>query len=142
MAPEYRKRGNGKTLIYIPGIEGTAKLLYKHEDELIRDYTVVSVPLRPFGRYGLSQLVDDVIAIAREAGPAPVSVLAESFGGVVAVATCLACPGLIDKMILVNSFPWFSQRSKIRLGVALFSFLPYSLLKAYRTRRSRNELFS
>src|SRR6266481_8141328 len=136
MLPQFNKTGSGKTLIYIPGIEGTGKLLYKHEKDLSRDHTVVSVPLRPNGNYGLDQLVDDIQLIAAGVGPSPISVLAESFGGLVAITTALANPALIDKMILLNSFPWFRQRAKIRSGVALFSILPYPLLKAYRTNRS------
>jgi len=142
MLPQFNKTGSGKTLIYIPGIEGTGKLLYKQERDLSRDHTVVSVPLRPNGNYGLDRLVDDIQLIATEVGPSPITVLAESFGGLVAVATALANPTLIDKMILLNSFPRFQQRAKIHSGVALFSILPYSLIKAYRTNRSRDELFS
>src|SRR5947199_3517299 len=45
-------------------------------------------------------------------------------------------------MILVNSFASFPNRAKINLGVALYSVLPYSLLKAYRTRTAGSTLFS
>jgi pimeloyl-ACP methyl ester carboxylesterase len=140
--PLYRVEGEGKVLIYIPGIEGTARLLFKQIDDLCRVRRVVSVPLRPEGQYGLDRLVADVKWIAGQVTNEPVTLLAESFGGLVAIATALAHPNLVDGMILLNTFPCFAQRAKIRSAVALLSVLPYSLFKAYRTGRSRDELFS
>ncbi|HEV2764643.1 MAG TPA: alpha/beta fold hydrolase, partial [Pyrinomonadaceae bacterium] len=43
---------------------------------------------------------------------------------------------------LVNTFPFFAQRAKIRLGVAVFSLLPLVLLKFHRTGSARRVLFS
>jgi pimeloyl-ACP methyl ester carboxylesterase len=138
----YTVCGSGKTFLYIPGIEGTGRVLYRHIDDLSRDHQVISLRLRGEGNYKLDALVDDVVAVAREVPARQITVLAESFGGLVALAAALGSPGLFERMILLNTFPWFEQRAKIRMGVALFSLMPYSLLKAYRTKRSRDELFS
>jgi pimeloyl-ACP methyl ester carboxylesterase len=140
--PAYFKHGSGKTFLYIPGLEGTGKLLYKQLEDLSRDHTVLSMPLRAEGPYRLDRLVEDAIWVTEQNDSSDITVLAESFGGLVAIATALARPDLFRRMILLNTFPWFRQRSKIRAGVALFSLLPYSLFKVYRARRSRDELFS
>jgi 3-oxoadipate enol-lactonase len=140
--PAYRTYGSGKPLLYLPGLEGTGQMFYKQIDDLSRDHRVITLTLRPHGRYGLDRLVEDVEWVLQHSGAGRATVVGESFGGLLTMATALARPGIIERMILVNTFPWFAQRAKIRMGVALFSLLPYSLMKAYRTRNSRNELFS
>lgn len=141
--PVYQKQGKGPPFIYICGIEGTGKLFYKQADDLARDHTLINFPLRPLGRYAMQDLVDDLVWIIKDAGfERGATILGESFGGLLAMAAALAHPELFERMILVNTFARFAERAKINLGVALFSILPYSLMKAYRTRSSRRELFS
>ena len=139
---EYHKQGSGPPFVYVSGIEGTGKNFYKQAADLARDHTVISFPLRPTGRYGMETLVSDFIEVLREAGLERVTVLAESFGGLLALSAALKYPNYFERMILVNSFAAFPHRAKINLGVALYSVLPYSLLKAYRTRSAPRTLFS
>jgi 3-oxoadipate enol-lactonase len=141
-SPAYTQRGKGRTFLYIAGIEGTGQLFYKQIEDLSRDHQVITFPFRPDGLYNIEQLIEDVEWILKDAGAVETTVLGESFGGLLTIATALARPELFSRIILLNTFPWFQQRAKINLGVALFSILPYSLFKAYRTRRSRDELFS
>jgi pimeloyl-ACP methyl ester carboxylesterase len=142
MVPEYWKQGSGPPFVYVSGIDGTGKLFFKQAEDLARDHTVLSFPLRGEGRYGLSQLVDDLAAVVGDAGFRSATFLGESFGGLLVMAAALARPEMFERMILVNTFPYFAQRAKIHLGVALFRLLPYALLKAHRTRAARHVLFS
>lgn len=142
MKPYYEKQGSGLPFLYVCGIEGTGKLFYKQAEDLARDHTVITFPLRPVGRYDMTNLVDDLSWIVRDAGFERVTVLGESFGGLLSMAAARARPRMFERMILVNTFPFFAERARIRLGVAAFSLLPYRLLKAYRTRASRCQLFS
>src|ERR1044071_1322067 len=139
---EYHKQGSGPAFVYVSGIEGTGKNFYKQAADLARDHTVINFPLRPQGRYGMAELVDDLIYVIRDSGFERVTVLGESFGGSLVLAAALAHPVYFERMILVNSFASFPHRAKINLGVALYSVLPYSLLKAYRTKTARHTLFS
>jgi aminoacrylate hydrolase len=139
---EYHKQGSGPAFVYVSGIEGTGKNFYKQAADLARDHTVISFPLRPQGRYGMNALVEDLIGVIRDAGFERVTVLGESFGGSLVLAAALAYPDYFERMILVNSFASFPHRAKINLGVALYSVLPYSLLKAYRTKTAPHTLFS
>jgi pimeloyl-ACP methyl ester carboxylesterase len=90
----------------------------------------------------METLVDDFVAVIRDAGFERVTVLGESFGGLLVLAAALIHPHYFERMILVNSFAAFPDRAKINLGVALYSVLPYSLLKAYRTRNAGRTLFT
>jgi proline iminopeptidase len=90
----------------------------------------------------MEALVDDLIKVICEAGFERVTVLAESFGGLLVLSAALRYPTFFERMILVNSFASFPHRAKINFGVALYSVLPYSLLKAYRTRTAPRTLFS
>ena len=140
--PEYHQQGSGPCFVYVSGIEGTGKNFYKQAADLARDHTVISFPLRPEGRYGMSQLVEDLVGVIRNTGFERVTILGESFGGLLVLAAALNHPGFFERMILVNSFASFPHRAKINLGVALYSVLPYSLLKAYRTKTAPHTLFS
>ena len=138
----YQKQGSGPAFLYVSGIEGTGRNFYKQAADLERDHTVISFPLRPVGRYGMQQLVEDLTWVIRDTGFERVTVLGESFGGLLVLAAALAHPNYFERMILVNSFASFPHRAKINLGVALYSVLPYSLLKAYRTKTAPRTLFS
>jgi pimeloyl-ACP methyl ester carboxylesterase len=139
---EYHKQGSGPPFVYVSGIEGTGKNFYKQAADLKRDHTVVSFPLRPVGRYGMETLVDDFVSVIRDAGFERATVLGESFGGLLVLAAALKYPFYFERMILVNSFAAFPHRAKINLGVALYSVLPYSFLKAYRTKNAGSTLFT
>ena len=139
---EYRKQGSGPAFVYVSGIEGTGRNFYKQAADLERDHTVISFPMRAEGRYGMETLVEDFVSVVRSAGVERATVLGESFGGLLVLATVLAHPSLFERIILVNSFASFPNSAKINLGVALYSILPYSLLKAYRTRNAGRTLFS
>lgn len=140
MSVEYLKVGVGPPFIYVCGIEGTGRLFYRQAEDLARDHTVISFAMRGEGRYGLSELVEDLAWVVRDAGAEGATVLGESFGGLLTMATALEHPELFKRLILVNTFPYFKQRAKIHLGCALFS-LSYPLMKAYRTLSARGVLF-
>lgn len=142
MKPEYEKDGNGPPFIYVSGLEGSGKLFYKQARDLARDHTVVTFPLRPHGRYTMSDLINDLVWIVRDVGAEPATFLGESFGGLVVLAAAYAHPEIFERMILVNTFPFFTQRAKINLGVWLYSLLPYGLIKGYRTATAPRVLFS
>jgi len=141
MSVEYRKEGSGPAFVYVSGIEGTGRLFYKQAADLARDHTVVSFPLRGEGRYSLERLVEDLAWVVREVGAGPATVLGESFGGLLTMATALEYPKLFERMILVNTFPHFRQRARIHAGCVLFrAFQP--LINVHRTRTARSVLFS
>ena len=142
MGVEYKAQGSGPGFVYVCGVEGTGELFYRQADDLARDHTVITFPLRPRGSYGMSQLVDDLAWVVRDAGLGRATFLGESFGGLLTLAAALERPEMFERIILLNTFPHFSQRARIRVGCMLFSLLPYALVKAHRTRTARHVLFS
>ena len=142
MVPEYRIEGSGPAFVYVCGLEGTGELFYKQAADLARDHTLITFPLRGRGSYPMSELVDDLARIVRDAGFERATFLGESFGGLLTMATALEHPRMFERMILVNTFPHFVQRARINLGVLCFSLLPYPFMKAHRTRTARHVLFS
>lgn len=139
MNPTYCKHGNGAAFVYVCGIEGSGKLFYKQIDDLARDHTVLTLPLRPHGRYAMKDLVEDLRFTVRDAGFERATVWGESFGGMIVMSAALAHPEICERMILVNTFPYFENRRRINSGVALFSLFP-SLLKFYRRRDSHRSV--
>src|SRR5207253_11470984 len=109
--------------------------------DLSRDHKIVTMPLRGEGRYEMSHLVEDLAWVVRDAGAVGATVLGESFGGLLTMATALEHPDLFGRLILLNTFPHFTQRAKINLGCMLFSAF-YPMMKAHRTLVARSVLFS
>jgi pimeloyl-ACP methyl ester carboxylesterase len=142
MNVEYRRQGSGPPIVYVSGIEGTGKLFYKQAADLELDHTVISFPLRGEGRYEMGRLVEDLAGVVRAASIDKATFVAESFGGLLTMATALEYPTLFERLILVNTFPYFTQRLRINLGVLLFSLLPYQMIRAHRTRNARHVLFT
>src|SRR5438270_4394935 len=140
MSVEYKVEGSGPPFVYVCGIEGSGRLFYKQTEDLARDHTVISFPLRGEGRYAMSRLVEDLAWVLRDVGGGRATVLGESFGGLLTMATALEHPEMFERMILVNTFPHFAQRAKIQAGCLLFSLF-YPALKAHRTRVARRVLF-
>lgn len=139
MSLEYQRYGNGAAFVYVCGIEGSGKLFYKQIDDLARDHTVLTMPLRPRGRYAMKDLIEDLRFVVRDAGFERATIWGESFGGMIVMSAALAHPEIFERMILVNAFPYFENRRKIESGVALFSLFP-SLLKFYRRRDSHRSV--
>jgi pimeloyl-ACP methyl ester carboxylesterase len=142
MSVEYRVQGSGPPIVYVSGIEGTGKLFYKQAADLERDHTIISFPLRGEGRYGMPQLIEDLAWVVRDARAEKATFVGESFGGLLTMAAALAEPELFERLILVNTFPFFSQRARIKLGVLLFSLLPRHMIRVHRTRNARHVLFT
>jgi pimeloyl-ACP methyl ester carboxylesterase len=142
MRVEYRMEGSGPPLVYVGGVEGTGRLFYKQAEDLARDHTVVSFAMRGTGRYQMDELIEDLAWVVGRAGAGPATVLGESFGGLLTLAAALARPEMFERMILVNTFPYFFQRVRITLGVSLLTLVPRPVITAHQTRAARHFLFS
>ncbi len=128
LPPEYRIEGNGPVLIYIPGLDGTGELFFKQSPGLVRTHRVVTFRLREHGSFTYDDLADDVAAIISAIGERRATLVAESFGGGVALTFALRYPAMIEQLVLVNTFARYRERVRIRLGARLASILPFQLL--------------
>jgi len=111
--------------LLIPGLDGTGGLFYRQIEALAKSCRVIVCAYPPGGTCDLSGLTR---GLGHEtAGEAPHSVLvfAESFGGLVALNYVLEYPERVKRLVLVNSFPFFRRRLRIRMARALAGFLKF-----------------
>lgn len=94
-------------VVYLPGIDGTGRLLYRQE-RLLAGFNVRCVSYPQDDRHTYVDLVKLGIAALEETGPGVV--LAESFGGAVALMVALERPDLVKQLVLVNTFARYPRR--------------------------------
>lgn len=128
----YRVSGAGPLLVFISGLDGTGELFFKQEPLLCRSYRVVTFRHRDSGDFNYEDLADDVAEIIRELGERRATVIGESFGGGVAMTFALRYPEMLDRLVIVNSFPRYREQAKIKLTAWLFSTIPFRILRPGR----------
>jgi 3-oxoadipate enol-lactonase len=109
--------------MYLPGLDGTGRLL--HRQTALHDHYQVlceSYPQDHATTY--EEMAATAITHLEEAGGRPSVLLAESFGGAVALTLVLTRPDLVERMILVNTFAHFPAPLRIRLAAWLGRFFP------------------
>lgn len=134
--------GDGPTLAYVPGIDGTGQMLFGAESRLaarFRLHRLRYVGTRAEGAALYAQLADTALDALPD-GPA--IVLAESFGGAVALTMALRAPERVAALCLVNTFARFPSRVRIRLGAQLAPIAPDALLGLGRRLVARRVFFS
>jgi pimeloyl-ACP methyl ester carboxylesterase len=134
--PRYRVEGSGPLLIYVAGLDGTGELLFKQASGLACSHRVVTFRSREDGRFTYEDLADDVAAIIHDLGEQQAIILGESFGGTVALSFALRYPDMVERLVVVNSFPRFRKRLTISLGVRLASGWLFRLLWPVRRAAS------
>jgi pimeloyl-ACP methyl ester carboxylesterase len=134
--PQYRVEGSGPLLVYIAGLDGTGQLFFKQAPRLKSAYRVVTFRSRDNGQFTYDDLADDVAAIIRDLGEHRATILGESFGGTVALNFSLRYPAMVERLVVINSFPRFRKRMTIKLGVRLASGVSFRLLWPLRRAAS------
>jgi pimeloyl-ACP methyl ester carboxylesterase len=134
----YRVEGAGPLLIYVAGLDGTGDLFYKQVPALARTHRVVTYRQRETGRFTYDDLTADLATIIAEQGEPRATLVGESFGGTVALHFALRFPALTERLVIVNSFPRFRGRARIKLAARLARAMPWSL--TWLARASANHL--
>ncbi len=112
--------------LLIPGLDGTGLLFYRQLEALGRKYRVL-----PWS-YGLKTDADlnDLICDLRRATimepAASILLVGESFGGLVAIGYALKCPDRVGRLVLINTFPYYRRRLRVRLARALTPLLRFN----------------
>lgn len=135
-APQYCIQGSGPLLVYISGLDGTGELFFKQAPRLAESYRVVTFRQRDDGDFSYEDLADDVAAIIGDTGERRVTLIAESFGGGVALMFALRHPQMVGRLVIVNSFPRYRQRLRIRLAAWFTSWLPFKAIWPLRCAAS------
>jgi pimeloyl-ACP methyl ester carboxylesterase len=123
---KYNRIGEGPPIVYIPGLDGTGKLFVRQAEQLKSEFTVITFALRNEPHFTYSDLVSDVVSILDEEKIQKATIVGESFGGTIALHFALQHQDRIQRLILVNTFPFFRRRLRLKLARLLLplAFVP------------------
>lgn len=108
-------------VVYLPGVDGTGRLLYR-QTRLRSEFTLRCVSYPQDDTHTYADLVALGVRALEETGPGVV--LAESFGGAVALMVALARPDLVRRLVLVNTFARYPRRLFIDVAGLFGPLLP------------------
>jgi len=115
----YTKTGAGPLLIYVPGLDGTGELFFRQVAGLSDHYSVVTYPFRQEPPFDYEDLMQDIIEIIDNEKRESAIIVAESFGGTVGLHFALHHGNRVNRLVLVNTFPYFRRRFLLGLGTML-----------------------
>jgi len=119
---------NAPLFVYLPGMDGTGKLLQNQADRLVENFDLRCLAIRTDNYSTWNDLARDTAElISRELEQKTnkeVYLCGESFGGCLALKTALAAPKLIKKLILVNPASCFNQLPILSWGADITALVP------------------
>ena len=120
-------------VILVPGLEGTGLLFYRQVALLSTHHTVITARLRD-DAMRMDELVADLHGLVSRAAPAGgrVTLIGESFGGALTLSYALAHPDRIDRLVILNSFPYFEPQARLWLGYHLLLATPWGVMPLVR----------
>ena len=121
-------RQNAPLFVYLPGMDGTGKLLQTQVDKLATCFDLRCLAIREDSYSNWQTLAQDtvelIIAELASKHNQEVYLCGESFGGCLALKTALVKPSIVDKLILVNPASSFNQFPLLGLGADITPWLP------------------
>ncbi len=131
--PRLTARGNGRPVILVPGMNGTADLFYRQVPLLEQSYRVATYSLRDDAE-SLDALAADLANVVDVVAPSErqAIIVGESFGGAVALTTALRYPDRVESLIILNSFPHFGPQVRLRMAIAGLKILPWGAMPLVR----------
>ncbi|MGF1589564.1 MAG: alpha/beta fold hydrolase [Pleurocapsa sp.] len=114
--------------VYLPGMDGTGKLLQTQSDDLAASFDLRCLSIRIDNHSTWQELAKDTVQLIKteltRKTNSEVYLCGESFGGCLALKTALAAPSLIKKLVLVNPASCFNQLPILSWGADITSWLP------------------
>lgn len=108
--------GAGPPIVYVPGIDGTGRMTMGLEERLRERFRVVRLRYDTDGPDTYEALAASVLACVARAGLDDATLLAESFGGAVAVTAALRDPARVRALALVNTFCRYPHPLRLRIA--------------------------
>ena len=119
-------------LVLVPGLDGTGLLYYRQVPLLERRYQVTTHRLRDTA-VAIGELVAELDArVNAVASGARVTLVGESFGGALSLSYTLAHPERVARLVILNSFPFFTPQARLWLGYQLLRATPWGVMRAVR----------
>ena len=114
--------------VYLPGMDGTGKLLQTQSDRLVANFDLRCLSIRTDDYSTWQDLATDTVKLIKSElankTNQEVYLCGESFGGCLALKTAIAAPNLIKKLILVNPASCFNQLPLLSWGVNIAPWMP------------------
>jgi pimeloyl-ACP methyl ester carboxylesterase len=135
--PDYDWRlsvqGTGEALVLVPGMDGTGQLFYRQTPSLSESFRTATYALRSDART-MDILVDDLARVIDIVAPEArrAVVVGESFGGALAMSFALTRPEQVSALVVLNSFPYFAPRFRLRLARYGLALLPSGAMSLIR----------
>ncbi len=120
------------TIVLVPGLDGTAELFYRQIAPLARRFNVVAFPLPDRRRASMDDLVDDLAALITEVTRDGAILCGESFGGALSMSLALRHPELVKGLVIVNSFPYLSNRLQLAVAPWVIKTIPWAAMPVVR----------
>ncbi|MGH7680322.1 MAG: alpha/beta fold hydrolase [Gemmatimonadaceae bacterium] len=129
--------GQGPPLVYVPGLDGTGALFYRQIPALSRRFRVATYTLRDSATE-IGTLIADLARVIRDVAPGgePPVLVAESFGGALAMSFALEHPAMVRHLVILNSFPFFRPQLRLRLATAGLHLMPWGAMRLMRRMTS------
>jgi 3-oxoadipate enol-lactonase len=122
-----------KTIVLVPGLDGTAQFFYRQIPQLSKKLRVVTHPLPDDPECTMHSLVSELeTVIAALAPEEDVFLCGESFGGALSLSFALEHPNLLRGLVILNSFPRVRKRFQLCLGPALLKLMPWGAMSTVR----------
>jgi pimeloyl-ACP methyl ester carboxylesterase len=114
-------------------MDGTGQLFYRQVPALSRRFTVVTYALRD-DAHDMDTLVRDLVRVLDTVAPnrEPAVLVAESFGGTLAMTTALAHAERIRALVLLNTFPYFRPQFRLHLAMLGIRVIPWGAMRMVR----------
>ncbi len=131
--PRIAVQGEGPPFVYVPGMDGTGRLFYRQLPRLSREYRVTTYTLRDSAAT-MAELVDDLAGVVRfvSRGGRPALVFGESFGGALSMSFALTRPELVERLVVLNAFPFFRPQLRLKLAIAWIRTFPWKTMALVR----------
>lgn len=120
------------TVVFVPGLDGTALLFYRQVPLLARRFNVAAFPLPDDPDASMADLVSDLEELIDEVASGEVILCGESFGGALSMRFALDHPDRLAGLVVVNSFPYVRGRLQIHLAPTLLRLVPWGTMALMR----------
>ncbi len=131
--PRVQVTGSGIPLVLVSGMDGTGQLFYRQVPLLASAFRVITYALRDQATR-MKTLIDDLADVVCTAGSpgTPAVIVGESFGGALAMSFALAHPESVHAIVVLNTFPAFLPRVRLRLAIAGLEVMPWGAMGIMR----------
>lgn len=125
--------GAGEAVVLVSGMDGTGQLFYRQIPLLARSYRVATYALRDSATT-MDQLIVDLARVIDAVAPGDrrATLVGESFGGALALSFALARPEQVNRLVILNSFPYFSPQHRLHLALLGLKALPWGAMGLIR----------